>query len=334
MTSAILVHPDFDRTWPCAADHARKIWAAQGPVEFIRLDQEDRRPVAQVLSSPGSVNRLLLLGVSLTSDCAASLTGLRAVAGVADAALAGRLTLRGVQVIRHLSEGYWGQSVAEYGLALTLCGLRRIPQQHHGIIGSLDAWNKEPANGMGMPGQPGLQFADDPRFASGTLEGKRVRVVGAGNIASRYASYAHLFGADVAAWDPFAAEPCFHRSGARREFFLERLMEDAEILVPMLPLTEGTAGLVSAGLIDVLPRGTLVVLVTRAGIVDMTALRRRVLNDELALAADVFDLEPLPLDDPLLGRHNVVHTPHNAGRTRDANFRYVEALLDQFPAGQ
>jgi phosphoglycerate dehydrogenase-like enzyme len=51
----------------------------------------------------------------------------------------------------------------------------------------------------------------------------------------------------------------------------------------------------------------------------MTTLRERVLADELALAADVWDVEPLPIDDPLLGRHNVVHTPHIAGRTRDAN---------------
>ena len=76
--------------------------------------------------------------------------------------------------------------------------------------------------------------------------------------------------------------------------------------------------------------GCLVVLVTRADICDMPTLRRRVLADELALAADVFDIEPLPLDDPLLGRHNVVHTPHNAGRTRQANERWAEALLVQF----
>src|ERR687890_1985972 len=81
-------------------------------------------------------------------------------------------------------------------------------------------------------------------------------------------------------------------------------------------------------------RGSLIVLVTRAAVCDMTPLRERVLADELALAADVWDVEPLPLDDPLLGRQTVVHTPHIAGRTRDANLAWAENLAAQFdPSG-
>lgn len=95
----------------------------------------------------------------------------------------------------------------------------------------------------------------------------------------------------------------------------------------MVPLTDKTADLVTAAHIGALPRGT---LVTRAGICDMTAVRRRVLAGELSLAADVFDVEPLPLDDPLLGHPNVVHTPHNAGRTKQAGERWAEMLLEQF----
>lgn len=54
------------------------------------------------------------------------------------------------------------------------------------------------------------------------------------------------------------------------------------------------------------------------------------LADELALAADVYDEEPLPLDDPLLDRANVVHTPHLAGRTPDANAAWARVLLARF----
>ena len=89
-----------------------------------------------------------------------------------------------------------------------------------------------------------------------------------------------------------------------------------------------TYQVITAELIDALPRGCLVVQVTRAFICDLDALFRRVLNDELALATDVFSTgparrsgEPVSLDSPLLGRHNVVHTPHIAGRTRRCQSR-------------
>ncbi len=329
MNSAILVTPGFDAIWPFAADHARESWQRSGPVEFHRLRAGDDRAVADVLASPARVERLLVLGGRLTPACASRLTALREVAVTSGYQFGGpgaeALAARGVTVHAHTSEGFWGESVAEFGLALTLCGLRRIPQLHRRMITDQQPWDYSP-DGKGR----GQQFGDDPRFTCGTIAGKRVRIVGAGNIGSRYASFCTALGADVAAWDPFAAEPAFHRAGARREHHLERLVADAEIFAPMLPLTDKTAGLVNAALIAALPKGTLVVLVTRAGICDMPALRRRVLSDELALAADVFDVEPLPLDDPLLGRHNVVHTPHNAGRTLLANEQWVEMLLAKF----
>ena len=240
------------------------------------------------------------------------------------------LQARGVRSYKHPSEGFWGQSVSEFGLALTLCGLRRIPQLHHAILSDLTPWDYEPPNGVGTPNARGQQFGDDPRFTNGTLHGKRVRIVGAGNIASRYASFCSALGADVAAYDPFAQEPNFHRAGARREWHLDRLVLDAEIFVPMVPLTNSTRGLVTREHIAALPTGCLVVMVTRALICDTQAIRERVLRDELALAADVFDVEPLPLNDSLLGRANVVHTPHNAGRTVQANHSWAAALADQF----
>jgi phosphoglycerate dehydrogenase-like enzyme len=332
--SVIVVHPQFDGTWPFVADHAYRLWQAQGPAELIRLAADEQRPLGQLVPAPALVARLIVLGARVTDACLAQFSGLREAAfeghyGRLDLDTA-PLGMRGARIYSQRSEGFWGQSVAEFGLALTLAGLRRIPQLHHAMLSSLAPWDYSPPDGVGQPGQRGAQYGDDSRFTSGTLAGKRVRIVGAGNIASRYASFAHMLGADVAAWDPFASEPSFHRAGARREFHLDRLVCDAEIFAPMVPLTEQTRGLVTAAHIQALPKGCLVVLVTRAAICDMPSLRARVLADELALAADVFDVEPLPLDDLLLGRANVVHTPHNAGRTRQANEQWAAMLLEQF----
>lgn len=332
MRSLIIVHPDFDGNWPWAGDHAHALWKDQGAVEFIRQQPGDQTPVSQLVRDPATVTRLMVFGGKVTEACVQAFSGLQEAALNIDGQheIAKLLTARGVRHHAHPSEGFWGQSVSEFGLALTLCGLRRIPQTHHRIITDHALWDYSPPGGVGQPGARGQQYGDDSHFTNGTLGGKRVRIVGAGNIASRYASFATALGAEVAAWDPYASEPCFHRAGSRREWHLERLVRDAEIFVPMVPLTDKTQGLVTAALIDALPRGCLVVMVTRALICDMVAIRRRVLADELALAADVFDVEPVALGDPLLGRHNVVHTPHNAGRTRQANELFAAKLIEQF----
>ncbi len=336
MRSLIAVHPDFDAVWPFAADHFHKLWKEQGSVDFLRLEPEQKRPLSALIEDCAIMRRVAVLGVTITPEC------LEAFSGLEEATFQGSygtnldsdfdsiLAAKGVKVYHHPSEGFWGSSVSEFGLALTLCGLRRIPQLHHAILTDLMPWDYDPPQGIGKPGARGHQFGDDSNFTSGTLAGKRVRIVGAGNIASRYASAATALGADVAAWDPFASEPCFHRSGTRRLYHLEELVRDAEIFAPMVPLNDSTRKIVNSSHINALPSGCLVVLVTRANICDVEAIRHRVLNDELSLAADVWDVEPLPLKDPLLGRHNVVHTPHNAGRTIDANESWAEKLAMQF----
>lgn len=336
MENLIVVHASFEAHWPFVAEEIAARWQAEGPATLVRLPRGNTQPLGEVIPDGANVTRLIALGVPVTLACLERLPDLREAAfqttyaQALDQAALDYLRERGVACYAHRSEGFWGQSVAEFALGLTLCALRQIPQNYHAMLTSHEPWQRyHPARNQG-PGTLGAQYSDDSRFTNGTIAGKRVRIVGAGNIGSRYASFVHMLGADVAIWDPYAPEPGFHRAGARREYHLARLVQDAEIFAPMLPLKDDTRGVVTAAHIAALPKGCLIVLATRALICDMNAIRRRVLADEVALAADVFDIEPAPLDDPLLGRHNVVHTPHLAGRTRDANRQWAIDLLAQF----
>ncbi len=337
MANLVVIHADFEAHWPFVAEQFYKRWQAIDETAVLRLPRGDTHTLGEVVAQPSEVTRLVCMGVPVTARCLRGFTGLREAAFPAlygpsklSADVVDALKSRAIKVYDHRSEGFWGQSVSEFALGLTLCALRQIPQNYHAMLTSLEPWTRYGAATNQGPGQLGAQYSDDSRFTNGTIAGKRVRIVSAGNIGSRYASFCHMLGADVAVWDPFAAEPGFHRAGARRIHHLSELVKDAEIFAPMLPLTGSTQGLVTAELIDALPAGCLVVLATRAGICDTDAIRRRVLADELSLAADVFDYEPLALDDPLLGRTNVVHTPHLAGRTCDANVQWANDLLDQF----
>jgi phosphoglycerate dehydrogenase-like enzyme len=330
---AILVQADFDLAWPFAADYMHQLWQAQGEVIFHRVPRGELRCASEILAQDaGDIDRLALFGVPLTLPCIAAFSSLREVAArkKVDDEIAQAAAAKDVLIYCQTSEGYWSESVSECAIALTICGLRRIPQLHQAIQQDQAPWNYAPH--PDEPGQEkrGHQHCDDSRFVSGTVARKKIGVVGAGNIASRYARCMVGLGADVSAYDPFASEPCFHLGNVKKEWHLENLIRDVDIFAPMVPLTDSTRGMITAEMIDTLPTGCLVLLVTRAGICDMAAIRRRVLANEISLAADVFDQEPLPLDDPLLGRSNVVHTPHIAGRTQLANQRYAEKLAEQF----
>src|ERR671913_1538016 len=61
--SIIVVHPDFDRTWPWAADHFRVLWEAQGQTEYLRLGPDDRRAVCEIVADLAGVTRLVALNV-------------------------------------------------------------------------------------------------------------------------------------------------------------------------------------------------------------------------------------------------------------------------------
>jgi phosphoglycerate dehydrogenase-like enzyme len=107
-------------------------------------------------------------------------------------------------------------------------------------------------------------------------------------------------------------------------------VEESELVFVLVPPTPSAKHLLNRERIGRLRKGALVVAVTRAHAIDMAALRERILADELAGAFDVYDVEPLPPDDPLRGRANVVHTPHIAGRMRDANLRVADVIADDF----
>ncbi|ODR82591.1 hydroxyacid dehydrogenase [Haladaptatus sp. W1] len=336
MTRTIVVDPLFEDVWPLAADHLHRLWTEdRTSVEFVRLPETRGTNLSEAVSSPESVEVLVSLGVRASVSDLQAFTNLTetfvmtdSMYGV-DEELANYLRDRGVTVHDHTKEGFWSESVSEFGIGLTINALRQIPQKHTAMTETHDPWDLDQLDNE-VPGARGHQFADDPNFVSGTVARKRVRVAGIGNIGSRYAATANHLGADVAAYDPFADEPCFHSTGTRRVYSMEELVSDADVFAPTIPLTPATEGVVTADHIDALPDGAILILVTRAGICDMDAVRERVLADEIVLAADVWDEEPLSLDDPLLGRHNVVHTPHIAGRTRDANERWAEHLAAHF----
>lgn len=319
--------PKLEQSWPFVPERLVERLRPLGEVDVVEMERGVRISEQADLSAYDAV---AWFGGSFSSACLEQAARLRAVGCNTDNTGLGlpleSLWKRGIPVID--TTRAWGQSVAEIALCLALSALRRVPQ-----------WHMELAAGERSFEYEAGQYCDATGFANGELGTKQVGVIGLGQIGGRVARWCAALGEDartgsalsgrVLGYDPFLPEERVRAWGVE-PCGIDALVEESEVVFVTVPPTPSASKLLDRGRIDRLRRGALVVIVTRAHAVDMAALRERIVADELCGAFDVYDVEPLPLDDPLRGRANVVHTPHIAGRTRDANYRTADLIVDDF----
>ncbi|WP_028267641.1 D-2-hydroxyacid dehydrogenase family protein [Arthrobacter sp. MA-N2] len=161
------------------------------------------------------------------------------------------------------------------------------------------------------------------------LSGKTLGVLGLGNIGSKIAGYAKAFGMEVIAWSPHLTEETAAGAGARK-VSKEALFREADVVSVHVRLSERSRGLVGEDELRLLgPKGVLV-NTARGPVVDEAALLRGLNEGWLGGAAlDVYGVEPLPADHPLLTAPRTVLTPHLGYVTAQSYARfYGEAFED------
>ena len=149
------------------------------------------------------------------------------------------------------------------------------------------------------------------------LAGRTLGVVGLGRLGTRMVPVAQAFGMDVLAWSPNLTAEAAAAVGAVR-VDKDELFRRSDVVTLHLVLSERSRGTVGREELALLgPEGYLV-NTSRSGLVDGAALRAALHDGTIAGAAlDVFDVEPVPPDDPLLTAPNTVLTPHLGYVTRD-----------------
>lgn len=160
------------------------------------------------------------------------------------------------------------------------------------------------------------------------LAGKRAVMIGTGHIGVGCAEMLRAVGVSIDG---------VSRSGRPVEAFdrvvptEQRLevLDGADIVIVLVPLTPDTLGLVGADELGAVAEGAMLIDVSRGGIVDHDALRASLRHGPLARAAlDVFETEPLPVDDPIWDEPGVLVTPHIAALSAEYFDRIVDVLVD------
>jgi len=149
------------------------------------------------------------------------------------------------------------------------------------------------------------------------LRGSVLGLVGFGRIPQLVAPKAKAFGIQVIAFDPYLPETVFQREGVRRVEF-DELVKVSDYISIHTPLMPETHHLFNADVFSKMKPTAYLVNTARGPIVDEAALANALDRKQLAGAAlDVMEKEP-PSGSPLLGRNNVILTPHTSFYSEDS----------------
>lgn len=196
-------------------------------------------------------------------------------------------------------------SVAEGAVLLMLAVLRRLLPLDHATRAA-----------RGWPTDP--ELGEHCRDIGGCTVG----LVGNGSIAQRVAGIVTAMGAEVL----HTSTGDDGRPGWRP---LPQLLAESDVVSVHVPLTSSTYHLLDRAALGRMKPGAVLINTARGEVVDEAALTEALVTGRLAGAGlDVFAVEPVPADNPLLRLDNVVLTPHVSWYTADTMARYLTVAVE------
>ena len=200
-------------------------------------------------------------------------------------------------------------STAEHTIALMLALVRHIPQAHQSLADG--RWDRKLYKGL-------------------ELYQKTLGIVGLGRIGQAVAVRARALGMTIVAFDPYVTQA---PEGVELVEEIDTLYQQADFITLHAVITDETCHMIDADALTKMKAGVHIVNTARGALIDEAALAAALDSGQVAGAAlDVYSAEPPALDHPLLGRPDVVHTPHLAASTSDAQIAVAAQATRQIVA--
>ena len=207
----------------------------------------------------------------------------------------------------------FGPQVAEMALGMALAASREIVAGDRAMRMGAERWN---------------HAGNTSTFL---LYGQPVGLIGFGSIARCLRPLLAPFGCPIAVYDPWLGEGYLRSQGVEPVALAHLLRMSQVIFVLASPSSENQA-LLSRDLLAQIHPGAVLVLISRAHVVDFDALTDLVLAGHFKAAIDVFPLEPLPLDHPIRQAPGAILSAHRAGSVKEGLWQLGRMVVDDLEA--
>jgi len=270
-------------------EHAGRIVKALGAVspEFEILTACEREHALQFVPNAHALFAMSPLIGQVLLDASASLQWLQVLTSGIDAFADAHLRTRPIMTTMR---GIHGPQMAELALMMILALKRRLPEmideQHRAI------WNRRR--------QP-------------LLAGSTIVILGTGEIAQHTARLCKGLGTiTIGVTRSVRPVPGFDRVVCYEQF--KDVLDAADVLLLLCPISPDTRGLVGRDILAALPRHAILINLARGGILDEAAAGEALFAGSLAgVGLDTYAEEPPPEHFPLRRMRNVIMAPHIGG---------------------
>ena len=175
-------------------------------------------------------------------------------------------------------------------------------------------------------GRESLYGIDDTEN-SFLMRGKTMGVIGCGNLGRELIPMLRPFQGEILVHDPWVHDHVL-RSMQLEPVGLEDLFLRSRVVFILAPTTTENAGSIDSKYFNLLPRGSVVVLVSRAGIVNFDDLLNAAESGHIRAAVDVFPEEPIPADHRARRTPNTILSAHRAGNVPEIMFEIGRMVVD------
>jgi glyoxylate reductase len=283
----------------------------------VRVWPEELPPPRDVVLREAAVSDALLtlLTDRVDGELMDSAPRLRVVSNMAvgyDNVDVAEATRRGILVTN--TPGILTDTTADFAFALLMAAARRVVEA--------DSYTRQ---GRWKTWGPQVLLGQD-------VHGACLGLVGLGGVGLEVAKRAGGFGMRVLYFD--------HRRRPREErryglvpTDLEQLLREADFVSLHVPLTSETRHLIGERELSLMKPTAILVNTARGPVLDQEALYRFLKERRIAAAAlDVTEVEPIPMDDPLLTLDNVIIAPHIASASVATRARMASLAADNLLA--
>ena len=164
------------------------------------------------------------------------------------------------------------------------------------------------------------------------LQGKKMGIVGFGNIGQATARIAQAFGMEVCV---YSSKPQFALPSGIKKMELDELFRECDVVSLHCPLTPDTKEMVNANRLSKMKPNAILINTGRGPLINEQDLADALNEGKIAAAGlDVLSVEPSVEGNPLLGARNCFITPHIAWATLEARTRLMDIAVQNLKSYQ